>query len=71
MISELHWTILEDTNRQLALLLAKLRKARRRDLRGIWQAEMDHFQALQHFYARCRMRLRASTSTILMEVTND
>ena len=50
MISELHWTILEDANRQLALRLAKLRKARR-SRRALRQAEMDCFQALQHLYA--------------------
>jgi hypothetical protein len=52
MISETHWTILEDANRQLALRLAKLRKARvSRDKHGIQNAEMDYFQALQHLYA--------------------
>ena len=52
MISEVHWTILEDANRQLSLRLAKLRKVRTSgDLDGIQGAEMDYFQALQHLYA--------------------
>ena len=52
MISELHWKILEDANRQLGLRLAKLRKTRASgDRDGIQNAEMDYFQALQHLYA--------------------
>ncbi len=52
MISEVHWTILEDANRQLALRLAKLRKTRATgDPDGIQNAEMNYFQALQHLYA--------------------
>ena len=51
MISEIHWTILEDANRQLGLCLAKLRKTRATgDPDGIQNAEMDYFQALQHLY---------------------
>ena len=49
MISEKHWKILEDANRQLALYFEKLRKARTdRDTRRIKMAEMDYFHALQH-----------------------
>ena len=52
MISETHWKILEDANRQLGLCLAKLRKTRATgDPDGIQNAEMDYFQALQHLYA--------------------
>ena len=48
MISETYLKILEDANRQLALYFEKLKKARTsRDKRGIQQAEMDYFQALQ------------------------
>ena len=51
MISELHWKILEDANRQLGLRLSKLRKTRASgDRDGIQNAEMDYFQALQHLY---------------------
>ena len=49
MISEKHWKILEDANRQLALYFEKLRKARTgRDTHRIKMAEMDYFHALQH-----------------------
>ena len=52
MISEVHWTILEEANRSLALRLEKLRKARANgDLHGIKMAEMNYFQALQRLYA--------------------
>ena len=52
MISEVHWKILEDANRQLGLCLTKLRKTRATgDPDGIQNAEMDYFQALQHLYA--------------------
>ena len=51
MISDVHWTILEDGNRQLRLCLAKLRKTRATgDSDRIQNAEMDYFQALQHLY---------------------
>ena len=52
MISEIHWKILEDANRQLVLRLERLRKVRiNRDSDGIQNAEMDYFQALHHLYA--------------------
>ena len=48
MISKTYWTILEESNRQLALRFEKLKKARaNRDRHGIRQAEMAYFQALQ------------------------
>ena len=51
MISDVHWTILEDANCQLGLCLAKLRKTRATgDSDRIQNAEMDYFQALQHLY---------------------
>ena len=51
MISNVHWTILEDANHQLRLCLAKLRKTRATgDSDCIQDAEMDYFQALQHLY---------------------
>ena len=52
MISETHWKILEDANRQLVSRLATLRKTRARgDRDDIQNAEMDYFQALQQLYA--------------------
>ena len=52
IISEVHWTILDKANRQLALRFEKLQKARAsRDPHGIQRAEMDYFQALQYLYA--------------------
>ncbi len=51
MISETHWKILEDANRQLGLRLARLRKTRASgDRDGIQNAEMEYFQALQLLY---------------------
>ena len=51
MISETHWKILEDANRQLGLRLARLRKTRANgDRDGIQNAEMEYFQALQLLY---------------------
>ena len=51
MISETYWTILENANRELALCFEKTKKARANgDPRGIQQAEMDYFQALQRLF---------------------
>ena len=51
MISETHWKILEDANRQLGLRLARLRNTRASgDCDGIQNAEMAYFQALQLLY---------------------
>ena len=51
MISETHWKILEDANRQLGLRLARLRNTRASgDRDGIQNAEMAYFQALQLLY---------------------
>ncbi|RKU21064.1 hypothetical protein C6499_22875 [Candidatus Poribacteria bacterium] len=48
MISKTYWTILEHANRELAQRFEKAKKARASgDARGIQQAEMDYFQALQ------------------------
>ena len=52
IIPEIHWTILDKANRQLALRFEKLQKARTsHDPHGIQRAEMDYFQALQYLYA--------------------
>ena len=52
MISESHYTNLENANRELSRRFQKLRKARAsRDLNGIKNAEMEYFQSLQHLYA--------------------
>ena len=52
MISELHYKILENANRELSARFKKLGKVRaNRDTEGIKQAEMDYFHALQHLYA--------------------
>ena len=52
MLSELHFKILENANRELSRHFEKLRKARAsRDTNGIKHAEMDYFQSLQHLYA--------------------
>ena len=46
-----HWKTIEKANRQLALRLEKLQKARTTgDTHGITMAEMDYFQALQYLY---------------------
>ncbi len=51
MISESHYTNLENANRELALRFEKLKKARvSRDSNGIKNAEMEYFQSLQHLY---------------------
>ena len=52
MLSELHYKILENANRELTKQFQKLRKARAsRDLNGIKRAEMEYYQSLQHLYA--------------------
>ena len=52
MISELHFKILQNANRELSRRFTKLRKARAsRDTDGIKHAEMEYFQSLQHLYA--------------------
>ena len=52
MISEVHWKILDDANRQLVSHFDKLRKTRiGRDPNGIQNAEIDYLQALQCLYA--------------------
>ncbi|MYC75699.1 hypothetical protein F4X10_08050 [Candidatus Poribacteria bacterium] len=52
MISELHFKMLENANRELSRRFEKLRKARAsRDADGIKRAEMEYFQSLQHLYA--------------------
>ena len=52
MLSELHYKILDNANRELTRQFQKLRKARAsRDPNGIKHAEMDYFQSLQHLYA--------------------
>ena len=51
MISESHYTNLENANRELSRRFQKLRKARAsHDTLGIKQAEMEYYQALQHLY---------------------
>ena len=51
MLSELHYQILENANRELSRRFTKLRKARAsRDVQNIKQAEMDYYQSLQHLY---------------------
>ena len=63
MISETHWKILEDANRQLALRFEKLKKARANgDLEGIEQARDGVSQSLAdtlHRRANCRIRADA------------
>ena len=52
MISEMHFKVLENANRELAARFEKLGKARAsRDIQGIKNAEMEYFHALQHLYA--------------------
>ena len=52
MLSELHFKILENANRELSRRFEKLRKVRAsRDTEGIKRAEMEYFQSLQHLYA--------------------
>lgn len=52
MLSELHFKILENANRELSRHFENLRKARAsRDTNGIKRAEMEYFQSLQHLYA--------------------
>ena len=52
MISEVHWKILDEANRQLVSHFDKLRKTRiGRDPNGIQNAEIDYLQALQCLYA--------------------
>ena len=52
MLSELHYQILENANRELTRQFRKLRNARAsRDPNGIKRAEMEYFQSLQHLYA--------------------
>ena len=52
MISEIHFKLLENANRELSASFEKLEKARaNRDKEGIKRAEMDYFHALQHLYA--------------------
>jgi len=51
MISETHWTILQNANRELALRFEKLKKARANgDPEGIKQARMEYLRALQVLY---------------------
>ena len=51
MLSELHYKILENANRELTKQFQKLRKARAsRDPNGIKRAEMEYYQSLQHLY---------------------
>ena len=52
MLSELHYKILENANRDLTRQFQKLRKVRAsRDLHNIKRAEMDYYHSLQHLYA--------------------
>ena len=52
MLSELHYQILENANRELSRQFQKLRKARAsRDPNDIKLAEMDYYHSLQHLYA--------------------
>lgn len=53
MISELHFKILENANRELARQFEKLRKMRASgDKDGnLKYAEVEYFQSLQHLYA--------------------
>ena len=52
MFSELHFKTLENADREVTRLFAKLRKAcASRNKDGIKHAEMDYFHALQHPYA--------------------
>ena len=51
MISEVHFKILDTTNRELSRRFEKLKKVRAsRDTPGIKQAEMEYYHALQHLY---------------------
>jgi len=52
MLSELHYKILENANRDLTRQFQKLRKVRAsRDPDDIKLAEMDYYHSLQHLYA--------------------
>ena len=52
MISDLHYKILEDANRELVLRFERLRKARAsRDTQNIKHAAMEYFQAVQRLNA--------------------
>ena len=62
MISESHYTNLENANRELALRFEKLKKARvSRDSNGIKNAEMEYFQSLQHLYTAVQDAVAART----------
>ena len=51
MLSNLHYKILENANRELSKQFEKLRKARAsRDAPTIQRAEMDYYHSLQHLY---------------------
>ena len=52
MLSDLHYKILDNANREVSRRFAKLRKARAsRDAENIKQAEMEYYHSLQHLYA--------------------
>ena len=62
MLSELHYKILENANRELSRRFTKFRKARvSRDANGIKNAEMEYFQSLQHLYAAVQDAVAART----------
>ena len=62
MISKLHFTLLENASRELAMRFEKLRKARaNRDPNGIKHAEMEYFQALQRLYAAAQEAVAGRT----------
>lgn len=64
MISELHFKILENANREVSRRFAKLRKVRAsRDPNSIKQAEMDYYQSLQHLYAAVQDAVTAQDLT--------
>ena len=52
MLSDLHFNILDNANRDLTRQFQKLRKVRAsRDPNDIKQAEMEYYHSLQHLYA--------------------
>ena len=60
-----HWKTIEKANRQLALRLEKLQKARTTgDKHGITMAEMDYFQALQYLYIVVETAIAEKTNAL-------
>ena len=72
MISELHFKILDDANRELARRFKKLQKARanRESTPDLKYVEMDYFHALQHLYAAVQDAVADGSDSPPMEVSS-